>query len=105
MGAICITAYNLISFGVHENHVFMLIPVLFALTNSGSTKKIYLVASTALGLNLLATGGLGRSFSSFPILTGENGFAYSSVGAICLAAYLWVFYELFRIDPARIPKN
>ena len=102
VGAISISAYNLFSFGVHENHVFMLIPVLFALTNSGGTKKIYIAASTALGLNLIATGGLGRSISDFPLLAIENSFAYSSVGMLCLVAYVWVFYELWRSNPMRI---
>ena len=105
MGAIAISAYNLFGFGVHENHVFMSIPVLFALANSRINKKIYVAASMALGLNLLATGGLGRSFSNFPLLAIENSFAYSSVGALCLAAYGWAFYELFRSNPAGIPQT
>jgi hypothetical protein len=103
IGAISISAYNLFSFGVHENHVFMLIPVLFALRHSGNIKKIYIAVSSALGLNLLATGGLGRSFNNFPLLAGENSFAYSSLGALCLAAYAWAFYELFKSNPTRFP--
>jgi len=105
MGAISISTYNLFSFGVHENHVFMLLPVLFALTNSSGANKIYIATSTALGLNLLATGGLGRSFSNFPVLAGENGLAYSSVGTLCLAAYVWAFYELFRSNPINVSQN
>jgi Gpi18-like mannosyltransferase len=99
VGAISITAYNLFSFGVHENHVYMLLPLLFALINNQKSKKIYLAASSALGLNLLSTGGLGLSFSSFPILAGVNGFVYSMAGGLCLVAYTWTFYELLHQSP------
>ena len=103
VGAISIGAYNLFSFGVHENHVFMLLPVLFAISNNQKQKKIYLATSAALGFNLLSTGGLGLSFSSFPILAGVNGFAYSLASGLCLVAYTWAFYELLRLTPEKTP--
>jgi len=102
-GVISISSYNLFSFGVHENHVFMLLPVLFALTNSQKSKKIYLAASSGLGLNLISTGGLGLSFSSFPILAGVNGFTYTLASGLCLVAYTWTFYELLRLTPEKTP--
>ena len=112
VGAISISAYNLFSFGVHENHVFMLLPVLFAVTYTQKSRLVYLAVGSALGLNLLSTGGLGLTFSSFPILASENGFAYSLAAGLCLMAYGWAFYELLRQNPERTvisssvpPKN
>ncbi len=102
VGAVAISAYNLFSFGVHENHVFMLIPILFALTNSQVGKRVYFAASTALGLNLFATGGLGLSVPNFTSLAGTNGLAYSAIGSLCLAGYFWTFYELMRTNPYKI---
>jgi hypothetical protein len=106
IGAVSISAYNLFSFGVHENHVFMLIPVLFALTKDVKNRKIYFAASTALGVNLLSTGGLGITFAFFPILATTNGFLYSAIGLICLALYTWAFSKLFYSNPSRnLPPN
>jgi Gpi18-like mannosyltransferase len=104
VSAVSISAYNLFSFGVHENHVFMLIPVLFSITWTQMSKKIYLVVSTAFGLNLLATGGFGLSVPNFPLLAALNGPAYSALGLACLTAYLWAFVEILRINPRRIEK-
>jgi hypothetical protein len=101
VGAMAIGTYNLFSFGVHENHVFMLIPILFALTLNRMTKRIYLIVSAALTMNLLATGGLGMSVANFPLLTSTNGAAYSGLGALCLFAYAWAFYKLLRIKPIK----
>jgi len=101
MGAVSISAYNLFSFGVHENHVFMLIPILFALANNEPNKRIYLAASTALGINLLSTGGLGQTFTFFPILTAVSGFAYSVVSSTCLGCYIWAFWKLARSNPKK----
>ena len=105
VGAVAISAYNLFSFGVHENHVFMLIPILFALTNSQVGKRIYFAASTALGLNLFTTGGLGLSVPNFTSLAATNGLAYSAIGILCLAGYVWTFYELMRINPYKIQEK
>ena len=101
VGAVAIATYNLFSFGVHENHVFMLIPILFAVTVTKIAKRIYLIVSAALALNLLATGGLGMSIAKFPLLTSINGLAYSGLGALCLFAYSWAFCKMFRINPAK----
>lgn len=106
-GAISISTYNLFSCGVHENHVFMLIPVLFAISHSRRSKQIYFVVSVSLGLNLLATGGLGFSFAWFPILAATNGVGYSAIGLICLAGYSWAFLEVLRTEPLKVqlPEN
>jgi hypothetical protein len=100
-GALAISAYNLLSFGVHENHVFMLVPILFAISSNSRMKRIYFICTSALGLNLLATGGLGLSVPSFPLLTGTNSLAYSILGIGCLVGYGWAFFELIRSDPSR----
>lgn len=105
VGAVAIATYNLFSFGVHENHVFMLIPILFALTITKISKRIYVIVSAALAMNLLATGGLGMSVANFPLLTSTNGAAYSGLGALCLFAYAWAFYNLLRINPYKNQEN
>jgi hypothetical protein len=101
MGAVSISAYNLFSFGVHENHVFMLIPVLFAMSRDAKSREIYFAASTALGVNLLSTGGLGMTFAFFPILATANGVLYSAIGLVCLALYMWAFLKLYYSNPSK----
>lgn len=102
VGVVSICAYNLFSFGVHENHVFMVIPLLFAITYSPELKKIYWITSTALGLNLLATGGLGFSFPYIPILAINQPIIYSGIGVLCLISYSWAFYRLLHIKPIKV---
>ncbi len=103
-GAIAISSYNLFSFGVHENHAFMLMPILFALVGEGRKRRIYIMASTALAINLVATMGLGRSVPSFPIVVYESGVLYALISTICLTLYSLALWELWRIKPILEPR-
>ena len=102
-GALAISSYNLFSFGVHENHAFMLMPILFAVVGNRQNRKIYVLASTALAINLIATSGLGRSLPSVPVLIYESGFLYSLVSIICLILYTLALWELWKTRPALQP--
>ena len=99
VGAISISAYNLFSFGVHENHFFMAIPILFVLARSPNSRKIYLWASGALFLNLLATGGLGRSITFIEPLTQASGILYALTSALCFSMYVLAMWNLARQNP------
>ena len=98
-GAVAISAYNLLSFGVHENHFFMAIPVLFALAVTQQTRRIYLLASGGLALNLLATCGLGRSVAAISPITQISGELYTATSMVSLALYVWAMLSLVRIKP------
>jgi hypothetical protein len=104
-GAIAVSSYNLFSFGVHENHAFMLMPILFALVGNGAKRRIYVLATTALAINLVATSGLGRSVTSIPIVVYESGFLYTLISIICLVLYSLALWELWRIKPILRPKS
>ena len=99
IAAVAISSYNLLSFGVHENHFFMAIPVLFAIAATKGNLRIYAFASGALALNLLATGGLGRSINFVSPLTQTSGVLYTLNSVASLALYLWATYDLLRIAP------
>lgn len=98
-GAIAASSYNLFSFGVHENHVFMLMPILFALSGSVQERRIYLLATSAFAINLIATSGLGRSVTWVPIIVYESGFLYSLASMTCLIMYGLALRELSRLKP------
>jgi hypothetical protein len=98
-GVFAIVTYNLFNFGVHENHVFMVLPALFALTSNPRMRKAYFLTSTALALNLLATGGLGRSIDTFPLLTQSSGELYTFLSAVCMVLYLIAFIDLALTRP------
>ena len=102
-GALAISSYNLFSFGVHENHAFMLMPILFAVVGNRQNRKIYVLASTALAINLIATSGLGRSLPSVPVLIYESGFLYCLVSMICLVLYTLALWELWKTRPTLQP--
>ena len=65
-------SYNLLNFGVHENHVFMVLPLLFACRENPAVKHIYLVMSTLLGSNLFLLSGMGQSFSQVSIFHNNH---------------------------------
>ena len=104
-GAIAVSSYNLFSFGVHENHSFMLMPILFALVGKGPNRRIYVLATTALAINLVATSGLGRSVTWVPIVVYESGFLYALVSIICLILYSLALWELWRTKPILRPQS
>jgi hypothetical protein len=99
VGAISISAYNVFSFGVHENHFFMAIPILFLLATNHESRSIYLWASSALALNLLATGGLGRSVSLIKPMTQVSGTLYAATSGISLCLYLLSTWKLAQQTP------
>ena len=98
-GALAISSYNLFSFGVHENHAFMLMPILFALAGRGQHRRIYFLATTSLAINLFATNGLGRSFPSVPVASYESGPIYALASVICLMLYCSAVWELWKTGP------
>jgi hypothetical protein len=53
--ALLAATYNLFNFGVHENHVYMLLPLLYALSRDERMKWAFYLASTSLALQLFAT--------------------------------------------------
>lgn len=57
IGAICVSSYNLFCLGVHENHVYMLLPLLFALSSKATFTKAYAAVSLGLAINLVMTRG------------------------------------------------
>ena len=99
IGAIAISSYNLLSFGVHENHFFMALPILFALATFEQNRRIYFLASASLALNLFATGGLGRSINLVTPLTQTSGLLYALVSATSLGLYIWAMRDLMRVTP------
>ncbi len=101
VGAVAICAYNLLSFGVHENHVFMVLPILFAITGTKVLDRAYFFMSIALAVNLIATGGLGRSVAHFPLITQESGELYVIISGACFIMYLLAFRDLVRVPPVQ----
>jgi Gpi18-like mannosyltransferase len=99
-GAIAISAYNLLSFGVHENHFFMALPLLFAISTTAQNKQTYFFAGGALTLNLLGTGGLGRSIGYVSPLTQISGVLYTLISAVSLTLYVLAMWQLMRTPPA-----
>ena len=98
-GLVGILTYNMVNMGVHENHVFMALPILATLTTSKKIREAYFLISIALGLNLLATGGLGLSFPSFPTLLTSKPVLYTALGSICLFMQIRAFVIVLTANP------
>jgi hypothetical protein len=94
-----IFAYSYMSFGVHENHVYMILPLLLLISCHMNSIKIYALVSMLICINWLFLFGLGNSF---PILIGINTtfpqlYFYFSIIFFILNTY--AFKLFFKIPP------
>ena len=95
-----IFAYYLFCAGVHENHIFMALPLLLCLPASIEIKKIYLAFSIALFLHLLISWGVGASFPDVTNYLSNSGSANTLGTLIAFLCYLYAFVQLWKFTPA-----
>lgn len=98
--AVMIFSYHLFNFGVHENHIFMLIPILFLISQQATAWSSYKMASGALALTLVSAYGLGQESSLFTGFSSSHPFLYSSTQVVSLVLYLLAFIKILRTDPS-----
>jgi len=98
--AVMVFSYHLFSFGVHENHVFMLIPTLFLISRDKVAWDSYKLASMALTITLFSAYGLGHQSDLFTGSSSSQPFLFSSTLAICLLLYVFAFIKVLRIEPS-----
>jgi hypothetical protein len=95
-----IFTYYLFCAGVHENHIFMALPLLLCLPTSREVKKIFLAFSIALLLHLLISWGIGASFPSVTSYLSNSGSANTLGTLIAFLFYLYAFVQLWKLPPA-----
>ncbi len=100
--AIMIFSYHLFNFGVHENHIYMIIPTLFLLSNRFEVWKIYKLASTALAVSLLSAYGFGEQSRIFNGFSSGNPELFTSALGVSLILYLLAFSQLLFSNPRRV---
>lgn len=103
--ALIAATYNLFNFGVHENHVYMLLPLLYVLTRDKRMKWAFYSASTALAVQLLATNALGDSFSKIAPLTSSNPLLYVVLSIFCVIGFSVSFFFLFTSNPMKLNES
>jgi uncharacterized membrane protein len=100
VASMMIFTYYLFCAGVHENHIFMALPLLLCLPASRQVKRIFLAFSIALFLHLLISWGIG---ASFPVVTSNlsNSGSANTVGTlVAFLLYLYAFVQLWKLPPA-----
>ena len=100
--AIMIFSYHLFNFGVHENHIYMLIPTLFLISNCATVWKSYKLASAALTISLLSAYGFGAESRFFEGLPATHPALFTSALGVSLVLYLLAFKQIFFTDPRQI---
>ena len=100
VASMMIFTYYLFCAGVHENHIFMALPLLLCLPASREVKKIFLAFSIALFLHLLISWGIGASFPSVTSYLSNSGSANTLGTLISFLLYLYAFVQLWKLPPA-----
>jgi len=95
-----IFTYYLFCAGVHENHIFMALPLLLCLPASRAVKKIFLAFSIALFLHLLISWGIGASFPDVSNYLSNSGSANTVGTLVAFLLYLYAFVQLWKLPPA-----
>lgn len=98
--AVMIFSYHLFNFGVHENHIFMLLPILFLISRDKGAWDSYILASTALAITLLSAYGLGHQSDLFTGFSSSQPFFFSSTIAICMLLYVFAWIKVLSTNPS-----
>jgi hypothetical protein len=103
--ALLAATYNLFNFGVHENHIYMLLPILYVLARDRRMKWAFYSASTALALQLLATNAFGDSLSKIAPLTSSNPLLYVALVIFCVIGFSVSFFFLVTSNPMKLNES
>ena len=97
--SVMIFAYHLFNFGVHENHIFMLVPTLFLLGYNSRIWGTYKITVTALSISLLSAFGLGLDSRFFSGFSSSHPLLFTSGIGFSFVLYLWGFIRIIRTNP------
>jgi hypothetical protein len=105
--AIMSLSYHLFNFGVHENHIYMLIPTLFLLSNRFEVWKIYKLAGTALTVSLVSAYGFGGQSRIFNGFSSTHPELFTAALGASLILYSLAFLQLIFTNPRQLqsPSN
>jgi hypothetical protein len=96
---VVVCAYHLFNFGVHENHVFMLIPILYLIKEQKNIKRALYCASTALALQLVIVASFGDSFQPIRPIISVYPILYILLSICCIVLFVLAFYWLTVSNP------
>lgn len=98
--AIMIFSYHLFNYGVHENHIFMIFPILFLLSYYPNWESIYWPIAANFSVVLIISSGLGKDSFYFPGVVSTNPGIYTSLTFLNFLLYLFIFVKLFLTKPS-----
>lgn len=97
--AVVVSAYHLFNFGVHENHVFMLIPILYLIKEQKNISRVLYCASSALALQLVIVASFGDSFPQIRPIISVYPILYILLSICSLVLFVIAFYSLAKSSP------
>jgi hypothetical protein len=97
-----IFTYYLFSAGVHENHIFMALPLIFCLPSTRCSKRLLLAFSTGLTVHLLACWGLGASFPNATERLSLSGAMNTFTHILVFCLYSYSYIKLWKMNPSKV---
>ena len=100
-----IFTYYLFSAGVHENHIFMALPLIFCLPATRCSKRVLLAFSIGLTVHLIACWGLGASFPNATEILSLSGAINTFTNLFVFCLYSYSYIKLWKMNPSRVVSS
>jgi hypothetical protein len=102
---IMIFSYHLFSFGVHENHIFMLLPVVFLVSGYSKVWNIYKMVALALTSILISAYGIGNGALTSTGVSTSHPAIFTLIMALCFLLYFASFLYALSVNPRSLGQE
>lgn len=93
--------YYMLSMGVHQNHLFLALPVAYCLTKEHEFKAVYFSLSISSALEQFSAYGLGIKNENSSINEIANHSLANFISLLCFAGYTFSAYRIFAYFKGR----
>jgi hypothetical protein len=94
-----IFCYHLFNFGVHENHIYMILPVLYLSSARLELWKIYKTVTLTLSLVFFSAYGFGKDSLVPSGIAQSKPSLFTLVMGVCFLGYLFAFIRTLQVNP------
>lgn len=102
---IMILSYHLFNFGVHENHIFMLLPVIYLMSGQLKVWNIYRLVALTLTIVLISAYGTGNGSHDAIGISTTHPAIFTAIMGICFLLFLTAFIVAIRVNPRSLVRG
>jgi len=102
---VMIFSYHLFNFGVHENHIFMLLPTLYLISRIEKIRSVYRMVTLALSTILFLAYGFGSNSLVPDGISSSHPTIFTIAMGFCFVLFVAAFLRTVRINPSFTANN